>query len=513
MRANNAGPANLSRMLRRPPVVLGTLLVLATALWIGYPHLDFSAADCTRTLRVTATPEIVPVIRAAADRMNDPCARVVVRAEESATTGGVLAEARADQPDVWVPESTVWLQRTQAERAWELPVGGTSVATSPVVLGVARPTADRLGTPLTWAKVLGSGARAGLPDPIRDPVGLSALLGVRDLPDATRVLRGLSQHTEERAADLFDRLSGPSPLAAFPLSEHDLLTNPGTDLVEVRPPGPVPSLDYPYTVMPRSGERALAQKLLATLLSDASGPALTDAHLRPPGKTPVVPDTDVADELLNQWAAINLSGRLSILVDVSGSMAEAVPGTGLDRMGVTLAATEAGFGLVKPTTEVSLTLFSTRLDGPRDYQELLPMRTVAEHKEGDSIARLRAVRAIENGATGLYDSVAALYTKARGEWEPGRLNVVVVLTDGRNEDSDGIDLPTLRAKLTALQDKRRPLPLIAIGIGPDASLDELTTMASLTGGRAFTAPDPTALPEIFYTALSGMLCQPPLCKP
>lgn len=512
MRANNEGPTSLSRMLRRPPVVLGTLLVLATALWIGYPHISFSSADCTRTLRVTATSEIVPVIRAAADRMNDPCARVVVRAEESATTSGALAEARADQPDVWVPESTVWLQRTQAERAWELPVGGTSVATSPVVLGVARKTADSLGTPLTWARVLGANVRAGLPDPVRDPVGLSALLGVRDLPDATRVLRGLSQHTEERAADLFDRLSGTSPLAAFPLSEHDLLAS-DVDLVEVRPPGPVPSLDYPYTVMPRSGERALAQKLLATLLSDAGGPALTDAHLRPPGKTPVVPDTDVADELLNQWAAINLSGRLSILVDVSGSMAEAVPGTGLDRMGVTLAATEAGFGLVKPTTEVSLTLFSTRLDGPRDYQELLPMRTVAEHKEGDSMARLRAVRAIENGATGLYDSVDALYTKAREEWEPGRLNVVVVLTDGRNEDSDGIDRATLLARLGALQDKRRPLPLIAIGIGPDASLDELTTMASTTGGRAFTAPDPTALPEIFYTALSGMLCQPPLCKP
>jgi hypothetical protein len=87
------------------------------------------------------------------------------------------------------------------------------------------------------------------------------------------------------------------------------------------------------------------------------------------------------------------------------------------------------------------------------------------------------------------------------------------MTDGRNEDSDGIDLDTLLADLRALQDPRRPLPLIAIGIGPDASLDELTTMATATGGRAFTAPDPTALPTIFYTALSSMLCQPPLCKP
>jgi len=302
-------------------------------------------------------------------------------------------------------------------------------------------------------------------------------------------------------------------VAAYPLSEHDFLDHTGTPLVAVKADTPVPSLDYPYTVMPRSTERELAQRLLAVLLDDDMSPSLTENNLRPPDSAVAVPDTDVADEMLNQWAAINLSGRLSILMDVSGSMAEEVPGTGLDRMGVTLAATEAGFGIVKPTTKVGLTLFSTRLDGDRDYEELLPMRTVAEHQASGSLDQLRAVSAIPDGATGLYDSTSAIYRAAREQWETGRLNVVVVMTDGRNEDGDGIDLETLLAELRTLQDPRRPLPLIAIGIGPDASLDELTTMANATGGRAFTAPDPTALPTIFYTALSGMLCQPPLCKP
>ena len=493
-------------MLRRPPVVLGTLLVLAVALWVGYPHLQFSSADCTRTLRVTATPEIAPVVEAAADRLGDTCARVLVTPQESAATADALAGPEAKQPDVWIPESTVWLQRTQARRAWELPVGGTSVASSPVVLGVTKAAADRLGAPLTWARVLGSDVRAGLPDPVKDPVGLSTLLGVRTLPSATMVLRGLSQNTVRPGTDVFDRV------AAFPLSEHDLVTH-GTDLVAVAADPPVPSLDYPYTVLPRSTERGLAQRLLAELLDGDTADSLTANHLHSPDTAVPVPDTDVADEMLNQWAAINLSGRLSILMDVSGSMAQSVPGTGLDRMGVTVAATEAGFGMVKPTTKVGLTLFSTNLAGDRDYEELLPMRTVVEQREQGALDQLRAVEAIPNGATGLYDSTAAIYRTAREQWEPGRLNVVVVMTDGRNEDSDGIDLDTLLAELRALQDPRRPLPLIAIGMGPDASLDELTTMATATGGRAFTAPDPTALPTIFYTALSGMLCQPPLCKP
>jgi hypothetical protein len=380
-----------------------------------------------------------------------------------------------------------------------------------VVLAVTKAAAARVRAPLTWARVLGSGVRAGVPDPVRDPVGLSTLLGVRALPAATMVLRGLSQHVVEPGADVFGEV------AAYPLSEHDFaehdLAGQGGKLVAVAAEEPVPSLDYPYTVMPRADERLLAQRLLAVLLDHDTAPALTAHHLRPPDSVVAVPDTDVADELLNKWAAINLSGRLSILLDVSGSMAQPVPGTGLDRMGVTIAATEAGFGLIKPTTKVGLSLFATRLDGDRDFRELLPMRTVAEHRAGGSLDRLRAVRAIPNGATGLYDSVAATYRTARAQWEPGRLNVVVVMTDGRNEDRDGIDAETLLAGLRSLQDPRRPLPVIAIGIGPDASLQELTTMADATGGRAFTAPDPTALPDIFYTALSGMLCQPPLCEP
>ena len=146
---------------------------------------------------------------------------------------------------------------------------------------------------------------------------------------------------------------------------------------------------------------------------------------------------------------------------------------------------------------------SSRPAGPADRS-----RTVTG-APADETTRSRA----EDDPVGVQDTTCCtpVYARARAEWEPGRLNVVVVLTDGRNEDGDGIDLPTLLAGLREHQDPRRPLPLIAIGIGPDASLSELTTMASATGGRAFTAPDPTALPEIFYTALSGMLCQPPLC--
>ena len=87
------------------------------------------------------------------------------------------------------------------------------------------------------------------------------------------------------------------------------------------------------------------------------------------------------------------------------------------------------------------------------------------------------------------------------------------MTDGRNEDPESIGQRQLLDELAKLQDKRRPLPVIAIGMGPDVDVDELTRIADATGGRAFTTVDPAGISDIFAQALSTMLCQPPACRP
>ncbi|WP_309116135.1 substrate-binding domain-containing protein [Saccharothrix sp.] len=498
------------RARRAPAVVFGVLLLLAVAAWVGVPHLRFGSGDCSRVsaLSVSVAPELAPAVEAAAARLT--CAQVSVAARDSALVAENLAGV-----DVWIPSSTTWLRRAQAGKSWDLPVRGTSVAMSPVVLGLTEEAAAGLGMPTSWNRVLAD-LRVGLPDPARDPVGLSVVVGARQLAadsaELTVSLRKLSAGV------------GASDGPAVALSEQALLKHnrdgAGKRLVPVYPDPAVPALDYPFTVLPQARDRDTAQALLSALLEtplpgDLRSP---DGHAAAEQVVervePVaVPEPDVVDEVLNQWAVINLSGRLHILLDVSGSMGQAVPGTGKNRMAVTVGAAEAGFGIVKSTTKVGVWLFSTNLDGDRDHRELLPVKTVAEHLASGSPEKLRSVRAIEGGATGLYDSVLAGYRSARENWESGRLNVVVVMTDGRNEDPAGISRETLLAELAALQDPRRPLPVVALGIGGDADLAELTEIASATGGKAFTTPDPAAISGIFHTALSGMLCQPPSCKP
>ena len=79
---------------------------------------------------------------------------------------------------------------------------------------------------------------------------------------------------------------------------------------------------------------------------------------------------------------------------------------------------------------------------------------------------------------------------------------MIVMTDGRNEDPRGISRADLLAELAKLQDPRRPIPLIGVGIGPDADKAELDQLTAATGGQAFVAPDPAKITDVFFGALS-----------
>lgn len=546
-----------------PVVALCVLLVLAVGGWFTVDFLSerMTASDCdtTTVLNVTAAPDIAPVIarsgRMVSTEDQRGCYEVrVSNRGSSATAESLVVSDGTERPDVWIPESTIWLQRAQTGGAWPAPVAGTSIASSPVVLALTEDAATQLGWPAaapTWPQVVGPAARdfaIGLPDPGREPVGISLLFGIRQLTRATAdpakamttELRSLSPSTEEDMAGLFARLPGGTttdePLDGFPTSENSVLRHnvkqTGTQLVAAYADPPVPALDYPFVVLPETSaaKRAAAERFLRLLLGQDTAEALSDAGFRTPDgqmlrkrdtesrtstakMTPVrLPNADDVDQLLNEWAGVNLSGRVQVLLDVSGSMNEPVPGTGATRMAVTLQAAELGIGIMRPTTKLGIWLFSTDLDGPgKDYRELLPVKPISEHAASGGIAQLRAVQALPNGATGLYDSTLAAYQSARQNFEPGRINTVIVLTDGRNDDDSGITRDLLLVELGKLQDPRRPIRVIGIGIGTDIDVGELQAIAGATGGQAFTTPDPTQIGDIFHAALSRLLCQPPAC--
>jgi ABC-type molybdate transport system substrate-binding protein len=510
-------------------VVLSALLVVALLAWAGVDYLKDRLAgggcDTTTPVHVTAAPDVAPVLTTLARSVPEgDCYTVEVTASPSAATAAALEANGATGPDVWVPESSTWLLQARDGGAWNLPESGQAVASSPVVLALTDDVAKQAGWPgksPSWSDVL-AGSPVGLPDPSRDPAGIAALIGLqqltKDAPDPgaafTEEIRKLSAVKE--------------PFTASPASEQSVLAR---KLVAAYPAAGVPSFDYPYVVLPRASEasRSAAERFLRLLLDQTATKAFADAGFRTPsgqllGDRPRDTRTNAAPRpagppapeamygVLQAWAGANLSARVQVLLDVSGSMAATVPGTGRSRMALTLEAATQGLGLFKPTTEIGLWLFSTKLDGAKDYKELLPMLPISQQLASGGVAKLQAVKPKPGGATGLYDSILAAYQNARQSWQLGRINVVVVLTDGRNEDSDSIGLPGLLAELNRLQDPRKPLPVIGIGIGPDIDAGELRQVSAATGGESFTTPDPRKISDVFYQALSRLMCQPPACK-
>jgi hypothetical protein len=556
--------SSVTRRGRRTPVaVLTGLLVVALVGWFTFDFLSdrLRASSCASrpTVTVTAAPEIAPAIAQLARRVpDDACYRVRVADRESAVVAESLAVSDGtERPDVWIPESTLWLWRGQDTGAWDVLVAGTSIASSPVVLAVTETVAAERGWPAaqpTWSQVLGPDAgtlAVGFPDPTHDPVGVSTLLGLRALvanapdPDtaSTVAMRALSQNTMPRQADLFARLPGGTgdlrdeSLEALPTSENALLRHNAKQdrvpLVAVYADPAVPTLDFPFVVLPETSDekRAAAERFLGWLLTQESADVLADAGFRTTDgaavrdrssegrtsearMTPVpLPGPAEVEQVLAAWAGVNLSGRLQVLLDVSGSMGKQVPGTGLSRMAITVETAAAGLELFKPTTKLGMWVFATDLDGAKDYRVLLPVRPMSEHLAGGALDTLRGVAALPNGNTGLYDTMLAAYQDSVRNWEPGRINTVVVMTDGKDDNASDVTLDQLLAELGKLQNPTRPLKIIGIGIGPDVDRTELTAIAEATGGRAFIAPDPAMIGDVFYQALSLMLCQPPACQP
>ncbi|MFC5686182.1 VWA domain-containing protein [Amycolatopsis mediterranei] len=535
------------RRLLVPALATGLVLVLGAAAWVTVTTVR-ARPSCEQPAKVlvTASADIAPALSLVAHGLDLQCGSIEIQTRDATQAAERLALSDGSpRPQVWIPDSTLALRRAHQLGASDVPESGASVASSPVVLAVAADVVKGLGWPErvpSWTEVLAApGAVPGMSDPARDAVGALALLGLRDgakaspEPSAAYVamLRRFSANTLGAETELIARLPGSSDgggtaaVTAFPASENSLLRHnvedPKSPLVAVYSTA-VPTLDYPFAelggITPQ--QRPIVEALRDAVLGDAGADAIARTGLRAAGgqalrnhaddprvlpegiRAESLPPAPVIDELLNQWAGVNLSARVQVLIDVSGSMNAQVPGTNLNRMQVTMEAAAKAMHLFKPATQLRMLAFSTRLDGDKDYRELLPMASVAQHLASGALEKLGQVKATPDGGTGLYDSVLDTYRTARREWEPGRLNLVIVMTDGRNEDPRGISRADLLTELAGLQDARRPIPLIGVGIGPDADKAELDQLTAATGGQAFLAPDPAKITDVFFGALSRL---------
>ena len=244
------------------------------------------------------------------------------------------------------------------------------------------------------------------------------------------------------------------------------------------------------------------------------GPQLTEANgLLPEQPTRVLapPAPKVVAATLQSWNAARKRSNVLAVYDVSGSMKEEVPGTGgQTKIDIVKQAASQALALFAPETNLGTWLFSTNLAGDKDWVESVPIGpTNAKLPNGKSrrevlseaLNRLQAT----DGDTGLYDTTLAAFRALQRSYAPQRINIVVLLTDGINDDpGGGISRAELLRRLKTEQDKDRPVRIITIAYGANADAASLKLIADATGGLAYVSRDPRDILRVFTDAITKL---------
>ncbi|WP_307848609.1 substrate-binding and VWA domain-containing protein [Microbispora oryzae] len=216
-----------------------------------------------------------------------------------------------------------------------------------------------------------------------------------------------------------------------------------------------------------------------------------------PATTLGVPAPQVLDRILKSWADLRKPANVLMVMDVSGSMGAAVPGTGKTKLELAKQAATGALPQFGPNDRVGLWLFSVKQDGDRDYRELVPM---ARNTRGKLRARIDGL--VPGGGTGLYDTALASYDYVREHRSGDAINAVVFLTDGKNEDNASISLDRLlgRLKTEPGQDTVR---IFTIAYGRDADLGVLKKISQTTDAAAYDSREPGSIDQVFTAVISN----------
>jgi Ca-activated chloride channel family protein len=479
------------------------------------------------------------------------------------------AKASGPPPDVWVPDSSAWVRRASvaplAERM--VPDLQPSIARTPTVIAMPKPMADAIGYPGTqfsWQDLINRFAdtpegwqkygknwgafKFGMTDPLQSTAGLLGLMATLDAnddgeitpaeqatvfklkqiravytPGTSQILAGLTNAQSEDAALHY--------VSAFPALEQDVLAynqaNPRVPLVAVYPSNGSADADNPYLVLDspwaNKGRQGVARAFLAYLRGPQGRAAFLNAGYRDPNRTAGKELTETAGfapkintvpravllpesvtHAVDTWTALTRPTNVLLVLDVSGSMKEPVAGTGKNRLTLAKEAAHGAVTLFADDTSAGLWEFSTQLDGPRDYRELVGLGKLGEGGHRDAL--LGAIDKLAPATdTGLYDTVAAAQQAVVDHYQTGATNLVVLLTDGKNDDPPGgLNLDQLKQRLNQNRfDEAHRVPVVTVAYGADADAATLQDISRTSGAASYNAKSAFDINQVLQTAIFG----------
>jgi Ca-activated chloride channel family protein len=463
--------------------------------------------------------------------------------------GKVMASGEAEskivrgslRPVAWSPASSLWgrLLNFDADRPLA-PRESPSIVRTPLVIAMWEPFARALGWPrkpigfeqvLELARERRGFAAYGRPqfgdfklvhtNPDFSTSGLSAV--VAEYYAATGRREGLTErqvtsskarayvrdiersivHYGDTTLFIADQMrqKGPGYASAVAMEEVTLLDfnrNRGGQppLVALYPPegtfysdNPYIALDAPW-VRPeqRSGaevfrrwladqvtpERAGAEGFRPAGLKDRPAGRVTEANGADPAQPRRVlglPEPRVLNSIKETWRRDRKPANVELVLDVSGSMTQE------NRLARAKQGLAAFFREVSPEDRVGLTVFSDRI------QRLVPIAPFSQNR-----SRLRSLvrELIADGGTAVYDATSRGLETVRALRDRGRINAVVVLTDGEDTDSS-LTAQDVIERARSQGDSRDQVRVFTIAYSAEAegAREALTGIAKASGGQDY----------------------------
>lgn len=300
------------------------------------------------------------------------------------------------------------------------------------------------------------------------------------------------------------------------------LRPPKVPLVAVYPKEGTLLADQPYVVLRAPWVNEQKRRAAAAFLgflrsSDARRRFLEagfrDPHGRPgailsrrngllpdePGVVLDPPSPPVLDRIQASWPQVRKRARVLIVIDVSGSMAAPVADTGATRLQLVQQAVTKSLDQFAPQDEVGVWAFSSDLAGDRPYLELVPIGPLGPRVE-DVKAKIASLE--PRGGTALYATLRAAVHRLREELDPGRINGVILLTDGRNEYRRDTDLAGALRLLRA-GGEGSAVRVFPIAYGRDADRATLGRIAQASRTTVYDARVPASIDQVFNAAVAN----------
>ncbi|WP_182900358.1 substrate-binding and VWA domain-containing protein [Microbispora sp. H10830] len=518
-------------------------------------------------LSVVAAPDIQPAVQKIATRfgksgkaLDGKCVAVTVKAAEPADVANAMAgtgptSGKLD-PDLWIPDSSLWLSGVK-----NAPEPAGNAASTPVVLAASKTGADKLQSAFSpsWTGLM-SAANAANPDglarkvrvlaldPTQNAAGLGALLagaavlkqGGGSEETLVGVLRQLSESTVSTPDSMFATLTKAA--ARIPIGvtseqavwSYNTTTTPSNPAVALYPAEGTINLDYPIIITAKDATTRKAAQALATEVTSPNGrKTVQDYGFRAPdgkggsllkpdngvnAKKPAaipLPDAATVTRLSQAWHQIKLGTRLLSLIDISGTMALPADKTGVSRMRAISDLTVEGLKLFPDKAEMGIWAFSDNLRGEGvDWKPVVQIGPLAQQVNGvtrrEMISQaLRQAKAIPTGNTGLNDTLWAAYQKMTKEYEPDKVNTILLFTDGVGNDdpNGGISNTEILRKLKDAYDPKRPVSILIISFNTQKDEDrtQMTSIAKATGGAAYFPQTVLEIRNIFLKGIARRL--------